>query len=131
MKDTERTIEEKYELAKKVLMLVERAALAHMVGLIPEEHAANSLRVIANMAHVANHENGENTFDCGPNRKEHHARAMQDYDEMYNVMLADIRAGHDVCTLVNKSIATGIKATTKTGGPEIDDEDFAQPIDLS
>ena len=127
--ERERTIEEKYEVAKKVLMLVERAALAHMIGLLPPDKLNSSAVMIANMCHVANHMNGEVTFDCGPKRVEHHAQAMVDYDRMYETMLKDIAEGNDVCDAVVKGIHPKLIKTPGDGKElEIDDEDLAKPI---
>jgi hypothetical protein len=127
----DRTVEEKYELAKMVLMLIERGALSFMVGLLPPEKMAQTLIMIANMAHVANHVNGENTFDCGPDRAKHHAVAIMDYSEMYTAMLADIADGNDVCQIVDHGKGSGLTITADTKEPEIDEEDLVEPISLN
>lgn len=95
MEEEKLTVEEKYALAKMVLMLIERLALSVMAGHIPPQDAAAVLASVGNMAHVANHVNGEITFDCGPDAKQHHAEAIGEYTLMYAVMLQDIRNGTD------------------------------------
>lgn len=89
----EKTVQEKYDLAKMGLMLIERFILALRAGHVPMEGAIDVLSQIGNMCHVINHENGEATFDCGS--MEHHAHALKEYYEMYAAMLEDIANGVD------------------------------------
>jgi predicted Zn-dependent protease len=132
MSEKELTIEEKYELAKMVLMLIERASLAHMLKMLPHDELSliKSHRMIANMAHVANHVNGEHTFDCGPKRDEHHATAIADYKNMFDSMMSDIADGNDVTDFVGGAPGVRTAGVGATPAPEIDDE-LAQPIDLT
>lgn len=108
---SERTLEEKYELAKRVLMIIERVTLAQCVGQFGEEEAMPNMRAIANMAHVANHVNEEPTFDCGPQANEHHAMAMEEYDRMYEALLEDITQGIDISQILNKGAMQSKKYT--------------------
>jgi len=130
--EKERTLEEKYELAKMCLMLIERAALAHMMGLLPPDKLFHSMVMIANMGHVANHENEEVTFDCGPQRVEHHSRALRDYFDMYSTMLEDIKAGNDVTQLAEKSGGNPMVNISGTGKElNLDKSDLSKPLDFS
>lgn len=99
----EKTAEEKYEITHKAMMVIERIALSILVGHIPREAAPTVVREISNIAHVVNHENGEVTFDCGPDREQHHADALTELDRMYREMLRDIEGGTDYSQLIDGS----------------------------
>ena len=131
--EKERTVEEKYELAKMVLMLIERASLAHMMGMLPPEKLMHSMVMIANMGHVANHENGEETFDCGDKRVEHHSQAIAEYFDMYSTMLEDIKKGNDVTQLAGKGgpLSTGASNVPKGKELNLDKADLSKPLDFS
>lgn len=88
-------VEEKYDLARMGLMLIERITMAVRIGDVPREDVFDVILQIGNMCHVINHENEEQTFDCGPNRDQHHAAALQEYRLMEQAMYDDIRHGVD------------------------------------
>lgn len=125
-KKEERTPEEKYSLAKMMLMLIERMCLAVMMGHIPPQYLVDTLRQIGNMCHVANHVNEEITFDCGPDAEAHHQGAMEEYLLMWQAMLEDIAAGTDYSQMVAGAMDAK-NSFAKSLDIEEDDDEFIPP----